>query len=210
MKRAAHIFLLLVSAALLTTSCNQQAEDITLGQMERTVSFLTSTHTPRLICEDDLADYPDDNTPPQFYSVFGRASYRYIVNYYDDGRDARPEVWRGCTITMTFAAYDFSAYRAPTLAQLYATNDPALRDAMANAGWTLDDDPFFAFEPVTVTLGKGELIRGVEMALEGCREGDEVEIWSTSSLAYSGAYIGILNKDIPVYWHIVINSVEQI
>lgn len=198
--------ILLAAAAM--AGCNQDEEDTTLDQMKRIVSYLTTSHSPRLITEAEIPDYMDDANPPQFYSVFGRAAYRYIVNYYDEGRDSRREVVRGSRVGITYAAYDFTGFRNVTIAQLYATNDSSLRPQMEDEGWTLDDNPFVVFEPRTVTAGGSDVIGGVSMALVGCREGDEVEIYCTSSLAYRDSLVGIVEKNSPVYWHVVIESVE--
>lgn len=204
MKKLCHIFL----AAVMLWGCNQEAEDITLTQMNRIASFLSSNHTPRLIDEANLGDYMDDDNLPQFYTVFGRASFRYIANYYDSGRDSRREAVRGSRLTVTYSAYNFSDYRVPTISQLYATNDTSLREQMEAAGWTLDENPFFTFEPLTVTLGRGDIISGVDAALAGCREGDKVEIYCTSSRAYGDKLIGILPADTPVCWYITIDEIE--
>lgn len=199
----------LLFALCIFAGCNQKEEDVTLDQMKRIESYLTSSHSPRLISEADLSDYMDDAVPPQFYSVYGRAAYRYIVSYYDEGRESRREVVRGDRVSITFAAYDFTDYRAVTVAQLYATNDGALRDAMLTAGWTLDEaNRFYVFEPRTVVAGGGDVIPGVSGALVGCREGDVVEIYCTSSMAYGGHMVGILGKDTPVYWRLTVESIE--
>lgn len=200
---------IILFALCMAAGCNQKEEDTTLDQMNRISSYLASSHSPRLIPESELPDYMDDDVPPQFYTVYGRAAYRYIVNYYDEGRESRREVARGDRVSITFAAYDFTAYRSVTIAQLYATNDAALRDAMVEAGWTLDEaNRFYVFEPRTVVAGGGDVIPGVSGSLAGCREGDEVEIYCTSSMAYGDSLVGILEKDTPVYWHVTINSVE--
>ena len=107
MKRLIYIIVALVWM----TGCEKEGEDITLTQMQRIESYLTSSHTPRLISYENLGEYMDDNTPPEFYETFGRAAYRYIVNYYEAGRLARPEVMHGSTISLTYSAYDFTSYR---------------------------------------------------------------------------------------------------
>lgn len=204
MKRLTYILMALVWL----TACEKEGEDITLTQMQRIESYLTSSHSPRLISYDNLDEYMDDTSLPQFYTTLGRASYRYIVNYYETGRQSRAEVVRGSTISVTYSAYDFTSYRTPSLSELYATNDPAMEEPMRQSGWTLDDNLYFTFEPLTLTVGSGDVIGGVDAALEGCRVGDEVEIYCTSSRAYGDALIGIMPKDTPVYWHIIINGTE--
>lgn len=204
MKRLMYIVMALVLAA----GCEKEGEDITLTQMQRIESYLTSSHTPRLISYDNLDQYMDDTTPPQFYNTFGRAAYRYIVNYYDAGRSARPEVSRGSTITVTYTVYDFTSYRAPSLSMLISTNDPEMEQQMADAGWTLGDNPFFTFAPLTLRVGSGQIVSGVDAALAGCREGDEVEIYCTGSTAYGESLVGTVPQNTPLYWHIVINVTE--
>ena len=83
-----------------------------------------------------------------------------------------------------------------------------MADVMAEAGWTLGDNPFFTFTPLHATIGRGELTEGVDRALEGCRVGDEVEIYCTSSVAYGKNLVETLPKNTPVYWHIIINGTE--
>ena len=204
MKRLLYIAVALVCL----TGCEQESEDITLTQMQRIESYLTSSHSPRLISYDNLGEYMDDNTPPQFYETFGRASYRYIVNYYETGRQSRAEVMRGSTISVTYSAYDFTSYRAPSFSDMYVTNDPAMEQQMRDAGWTLDGNPFFTFMPLRLTVGNGEIVGGVDEALAGCRVGDEVEIYCTGSVAYGENLVGTIPKDTPLYWHIVINGKE--
>ena len=204
MKRLVYILM----AFLFLTGCEKEGEDITLTQMQRIESFLKSSHTPRLISYDNLGEYMDDTTPPEFYMTFGRASYRYITNYYDDDRPSRPEVTRGRTIYITYSAYNFSSYRKPSIKELYYSNDPEMEASMVNAGWTLENNPYYTFTPQRVTVGNGNVISGVDAALEGCRVGDHVEVYCTSSEAYDKSLIGILPQNTPVYWEIDIIGME--
>lgn len=204
MKRLIYI----LTALILAAGCEKEGEDITLTQMQRIESFLSSSHSPRLISYENLDEYMDDSTPPQFYETFGRASFRYIVNYYDADRKSRPEVTRGQTVRLTISAYNFTSYRTPGIKDLYFSNDPLMRDVIAGAGWTMDDNPFFSFTPLRATVGNGELIEGVDKALAGCRVGDEVEVYCTSSVAYGKSLVETLPKNTPVYWHIIINGTE--
>lgn len=198
----------ILAALVFMTGCEKEGEDITLTQMQRIESYLTSSHSPRLISQENLGEYMDDNNVPQFYTRFGRAAYRYIVNYYDEGRASRAEVTRGRKITVTYSAYDFTSYRTPTLAEMFDTNDPSMEEAMRNAGWNLEGNPFFTFMPLTLTVGNGDIISGVDAALEGCRVGDEVEIYCTGSTAYGENLVGTIPLNTPQYWHLIINGTE--
>ena len=204
MKRLIYI----IAALVLAAGCEKEGEDITLTQLQRIESFLTSSHSPRLISYDNLDEYMDDNNDPQFYMTFGRAAYRYIVNYYDAGRNSRTEVKRGSKISVTYSAYDFTSYRTPGIQELFATNDPQMEEALYDDGVTMEGNPFYQFTPLVLTVGAGEVIAGVDAALEGCRVGDEVEIYCTGSMAYGSRLVETLAKDTPQYWHIVINGTE--
>lgn len=204
MKRLIYI----LAALILAAGCEKEGEDITLSQIQRIESFLTSSHSPRLIAYDKLDEYMDDSTLPQFYETFGRTAFRYIVNYYDEERLSRPEILRGQTISITCTVYNFTSYRAPGIKELVFTNDPSMEELMAEAGWTMENNPFFTFEPLRVTVGSGGMVSGVDAALRGCRAGDEVEIYCTSSEAYGDKLIESLPKNTPLYWHIVINGME--
>lgn len=98
-------FISLLAALALLVSCSQEEETLP-NQRNSIVSFLTSTHAPQLISEDDVAESPDDNPP--FYSTAGNTVYRYISNYYDSGRESRAEVKSGSRVSITFRAYVFS------------------------------------------------------------------------------------------------------
>ena len=58
-----------------------------------------------------------------------------------------------------------------------------------------------------ITLGKGELLSSLETALEGCREGDEVEIYLTYPEAYGNKYIGKVPSKSSQMWVIKIDKV---
>ena len=64
-------------------SCSDE-EDILPQQQEKIVSYLTRSHTPTLLSEQDAAQSLD-NDPP-YYSTFGNTTYRYIADVYDEER----------------------------------------------------------------------------------------------------------------------------
>ena len=91
-------------------SCSDE-EDILPQQQEKIVSYLTRSHTPTLLSEQDAAQSLD-NDPP-YYSTFGNTTYRYIADVYDEERLTRPEVSEGSRVELTFSLYDFTAYSTP-------------------------------------------------------------------------------------------------
>jgi FKBP-type peptidyl-prolyl cis-trans isomerase 2 len=92
---------------------------------------------------------------------------------------------------------------------MYATNDPASIEELKKINpegfkpeyeWTTD--------PMVVTLGKEEILPGLETALVGCREGDSVEIYLTYDEAYGKHYVGMVPAKSAVVWFIDIVDVK--
>ena len=79
-------------------------EDVQPAQKERIVSFLTGTHAPRLVAEENLEE--GSNQP--YYTVSGDAVYRYITDIYNPDRVNWPEVTPASTVKITFRAYVFT------------------------------------------------------------------------------------------------------
>lgn len=191
-------------------SCSDE-EDILPRQQERIVSFLTGSHVPRLLSEQDAAQSLD-NDPP-YYSTFGSTTYRYIADVYDPERLSRPEVTEGCSVEVTFSLYDFSAYAAPNANECIFSNDTTVINRLVERGlnpryWVECDrygvpirDELGQFLPLSRTLrigGDGSL-SGLQSALVGCREQDEVELYMTYNQAYGEKLIvGLMTKQCPV------------
>ncbi len=199
-------FKAILSLVILTFAVGCSSLDVDQLETEQTkiVSFLTATHSPKLIAEDDVAESLD--VDPEFYSTFGRTAYRYIEDYYNTERDARTVVEMGDKLTITFWCHDFSSYATPSSSNLYYTNDESYRDAFIEAGL---NDEYWSFEPLEIILGDGDILNGVEVALEGCREGDYVEVYLTSNLAYTDGWIGVTTLDAPLAFICRIESVEN-
>ena len=89
---------------LLAVSCKKEDEDLLPKQRERMVQYLTSSHAPRLVAEEEV----ESGTEQPFYSVFGNAVYRYIDGYYNPDRASRAEVSEESKVTITFRAYRFN------------------------------------------------------------------------------------------------------
>jgi FKBP-type peptidyl-prolyl cis-trans isomerase 2 len=71
------------------------------------------------------------------------------------------------------------------------------------------DPEFWSEEPLVVKLGTTNIIKGVEKALIGCREGDEVEIYMTFVTGYDDLAVGMVPKDSSVAWMLTISSVKK-
>ena len=198
------LFACLALAGALLAGCSDE-EDVLPDQQKRMESYLRSTHAPRLVHEQEIAD---EQLP--CYSTAGNTVYRYIANRYDPERPARREVGERSSVRITFRAYVFSFANIITSGQSvtmpYYTNDPLLRDALPlprgfnPAGWS--------FEPLAIEMGRGDILKGLRLALLGCREGDEVEAYMTYNMAYGGDDFSVVPEQSPVAIFFTVDSVE--
>lgn len=198
------LFACLALAGALLAGCSDE-EDVLPDQQKRMESYLRSTHAPRLVHEEEVAD---EQLP--CYSTAGNTVYRYIANRYDPERPARREVGERSSVRITFRAYVFSFANIVTSGQSvtmpYYTNDPLLRDAFLSlegfnpAGWS--------FEPLAIEMGRDDILKGLRLALLGCREGDEVEAYMTYNMAYGGDDFSVVPEQSPVAIFFTVDSVE--
>lgn len=192
----------LLAALLLLAGCSQEEETLP-NQRNSIVSFLTSTHAPQLISEEAVAESPDENPP--FYTAKGNTVYRYISNYYDSGRASRAEVKSGSRVSIIFRAYVFSMRNITDSDMPFFTNDPDLEQALYEAGLT---PGVWKFEPMELTLGQSGIIKGLELALLGCRQGDEVECYMTYNMAYGDTNFATIPRESAVAIFFTVNGVD--
>lgn len=195
----------LALAGVLLAGCSDE-EEVLPDQRSRMENYLRSTHAPRLVHEEEVG--ADEQLP--CFSTAGGTVYRYIANRYDPERPERREVGEGSAVTITFRAYVFSFANIVTSGQSvtmpYYTNDPLLRDAFLSlegfnpAGWS--------FEPLRIEMGRSDILKGLRLALLGCREGDEVEAYMTYNMAYGGDDFSVVPKESPVAIFFSVDSVE--
>ncbi len=182
----------------------ESTDDVLPEQQKKIVSFLTGGHTPRLLSEQDAASSLETNPP--YYSTFGNTAYRYIADIYNPDRATKTEVAWGDAVTFTFRAYVFSG-SAPTMANLYYTNDATLKDELVNTAGLNPQE--WSFEPLKIILGQTEILKGLSASLVGCREGDAVEVYMTYKMAYGSEIVGTVPKESPVAFFFTINKVEK-
>lgn len=204
--------LLIASALLIAFACSKEDEDLLPKQRERMVQYLTSTHAPRLVAEEEV----EADTEQPFYSMHGETVYRYIDGYYNPDRAGRKEVTATSIVTITFRAYLFNFTNIVTegrnVTMPYYTNDPLLEEAFTKpieeggAGLT---PGAWNFEPKVINLAADPLIEGLRLALIGCRESDRVEAFMTHNMAYGDKhYLNIINKEQPIAYFFTIEKVE--
>ena len=198
-----YILLAAVVVALCGVSCSEDSE-VLPKQKDSFVSFLTDTHDPRLISEKDLGSSLDDDPP--FYSVFGNSVYRFITNYYEEGRYDKPKVEYGDLVDVTFRMYLFQSKVITDKDMPFFSNDPLLKEAYIEAGLSLG---VWTFEPLRVNLGETKIMEGFELALAGCREGDIVEAYLTYNMAYGDSAIGVIPVESPIMIFFTVDKVTK-
>lgn len=197
------IYTVMVLCAALLCGCTDD-EDMLTKQKDSIVRYLTSSR--RLIDEQEVISSLDENPP--FYTVFNNSSYRHITNYYEAGREEWMEVEPNSIIDIQFNAYIFSGSE-PNLASTYWSNIPATISAIEASNKHQYDKLIWSTDPLTVRLGRGEVIEGLEAALIGCRDQDSIQVYMTSQAAYGKHIIGSVPKNSPVAWYIKILSVTR-
>lgn len=180
-----------------------EKEDIVEDQRNDIVRYLTSSHNPRLIAQEDVANSIESQ--PHFYERLNQNLYRYIATYYDEGREALPQVEMGDKVSLVFMAAAFEG-SAPALNQVYLTNDANVLSQLAQAGL---NTTYWSSEPLVVELGHTKIIDGVVESLVGCRLGDQVEAYMTLEAAYDKEVLGVVPKDSAVVWIYVITDVVK-
>lgn len=200
-----YIFRILsVAFFMFNIACENQTDTTLTSQQDSISKYLKSSHQPRLIPEAEVGASLDDQ--PQYYSQWGLDIYRYISTMYAEGRDQAAVVGSGNRLSITYTAYMFKG-GSPTIDNMYATNDPNSIAKLQESG--LDTEYEWSTEPFEFVLGAGEILESLETALEGCREGDSVEIYLTFEAAYGNSYIGKVPSKTSVVWFINIVNVEK-
>ena len=195
MKKVLTILLLLAFAA----SCEK--EDLLLSERDKIEKYLTSSR--HMVIESEVGNVIQDNPP--FYNIFDRYAYRHIVNYYDEGRDTKPVVEWGDKVEIRFNAYTFNGSE-PAQSAIYWSNIPEIIASFGQkSGGTLD----WSEEPLTIELGKTEILEGLEYTLPGCHEADSVQVYMTSNLAYGKHLVGVVAKNSMIAWYMKIEKVTK-
>ncbi len=194
--------MLALASMMPLVSCND-TDDAVGAQRISIVRYLTATHVPVLVSAEEAAASLE--AEPAFYDIIGQNVYRYIATYYDAGRDARPVAERGDEVEITYTAYEFTG-GVPRTASVYSSNDPAVIAELVEAGLNAE---YWTTEPLSVRLGATDIIKGVSVSLEGCREGDEVEAYMTFEAAYGDAVMGVVPKESAVVWTYRVDRVRK-
>ena len=189
--------------AALFCRCNKD-EDMITKQKDSIVKYLTSTR--RMVDETEVSSVLEEN--PAFYTNFNNSTYRHITNYYEPDRSEWTEVEANSVIDIEFNAYTFTGSE-PNIKSVYWSNKQETISAIESGNNHTYDKLIWSTEPLTVRLGRGELLEGLEAALVGCRDQDSVQVYMTSEAAYGKHTIGSVPKNSSVAWYIKILSVSK-
>lgn len=198
-----HLLYTVIAAATLLCGCENNEEMLT-KEKDNIVKYLTSSR--RLIAEEDVANSLEENPP--FYSTYGQTAYRHITNYYDAERDQWSIIKPSSTIDIRFNAYIFTGSE-PNISNIYWSNIPASISQIEASNSHPYDNLEWSEEPLTIQLGRGAILEGLEAALVGCHDQDSVQIYMTSSMAYGKHIIGSVPKNSSVAWYIKILNVTN-
>lgn len=206
MSRVFNIAILFVAviAAALFVSCSNETDTTLNSQQKSIVSYLTGSHQPRLVAESEIGSSFDSE--PQFYTQWGLDMFRYISTYYDAERSSKTQIAAGDKITIVYSAYIFTGSR-PSTANLFATNDETLINELKALG--LDTSYEWTTEPLEVTVGSDELLDSLSTALEGCYEGDSLEVYLTFETGYGNKFVGMVPGKSAQAWYIDVKSVTK-
>ena len=192
-------FLSILFLLAFMVSCEK--EDLLLSERDKIEKYLTSSRN--MVVESEVGNVIQDNPP--FYNVFDRYAYRHIVNYYEEGRNKKPVVEWGDKIEIRFNAYTFTGSE-PSQSAIYWSNIPEVITALSQkTEGTLD----WPTEPLTIELGKTEMVEGLEYTLPGCHEADSVQVYMTSNLAYGKNLVGVVGKNSMIAWYMKIEKVTK-
>ncbi len=197
------LFTILLIASCVVAACSKD-EDIQPQQREKIESFLSGSHRPALIPEEEIAP-GEEGTVSNYYSTFGDAVYRYIHNVNDPAREERTEVVDNSVVTITFRMYVFTYSTVPDTRLPEYTNDKSLMLSYENAGLNVSHWPF---APLVLDMDSDDIINGLHLALLGCREGDTVEAYMTFNMAYGDEFFTFIPRESPIYFYFTVDSVE--
>lgn len=203
MKSKVWIAFVVAASLLCSVACGDEAVDVAETQRNSIVSYLTSSHSPRLINKKDVGQALEKNPP--FYEQVEYNTFRYIDDYYNPERESRVQVAEGDEVELTFTAYIFSGSK-PAVSAIYLTNDQVQIDALQNTGLNVE---YWKAEPLRVKIGQTNIIKGVEVSLIGCREGDSVEVYMTLDAAYGDDVVGVVPLESSVVWYYTIDKVVR-
>lgn len=136
-----------------------------------------------------------------YYTRRGDA-YRHITNIYRADRPTKL-IAEGSLVTFRYEAYSFT--NAPASIP-FATNNRGTGAILASQYGL--DTTYWDFSPAERRLGVDPIIKGLELTLPECAQGDTVYTFMPSSMAYGDRIMGAVAATTPVMMVTVIDNVE--
>lgn len=210
------LYVIASCALCLAVGCAE--EDVLPAQQSKMTSYLSGTHQPRLMTEQEAEASLE--TEPEFYTTTGNTAYRYIRHYYDPERQDRMLVDWGDRVSVTLWCYVFDykniVFEYDRVLELiegrrtidlpYYTNERRWSAILQAAGLDTED---WDFVPYTFRVGDGTTVPGLDQSLAGCRERDTVELYMTYTMANGDGMIGVVPYRSPVAWFVTVDQVEK-
>ena len=101
--------------------------------------------------------------------------YRYVLNQNRPGYEDAMRAGTGDKVVINYTVYQFSSSSTGGLGTLIYTNNPEVQNEQEGL-----DPAYWAKEPWEVTLGSTPLISGLELGLNGVRQGDTLQLFMSS------------------------------
>lgn len=117
-------------------------------------------------------------------------SNRAVVTMGVDGTEAS----KGDSLYIRYAGYTFSSGKGP----LFATNDQSVAQS---AGFPVQE------APMKIKLGKTELVKGLELGLEGVKEGEHCYIVFSAKYGFNNTPVANIPKLSPLFYEIWVDKV---
>lgn len=182
----------------LFTSCGEIAgETITLAETAIVKELQGKGVWERGNLPDDPAPDPDDIKG--YYDIVAGA-YRHVVNEAREGRESAREIGEGDVVGFWFDGRVYgSSFESSTT---FYTNIAARRE-MLSGGNSEFDPTFWPIDKLEITLSDDpDILKPLQRALVGCREGDQVRVYLTPDMAFGAATVYTVPGGQTLVWEI--------
>lgn len=196
----------LIALAVLLAACDSsEKEDLRTTQRNSIEKYLTSSR--RIIPREQVGTVIEEN--PKFYETSDDRVYRHIVTFYEPGRINNAEIEEGDTVELMFEAYVFNGGEPNYFTDLYWSNIEDVIEFLKEIRSVNPAKIDWSTDPLKITVGETKMIKGLDLALRGCRDKDSVQIYMTYNLGYGGSEVGQVPPKSSLAWYFKILSVSK-
>lgn len=137
----------------------------------------------------------------QYYDIQDGV-YKYTENEYRESRPPESQAAaKGDSISFYFRAYTFSS----SIGNLFYTN---VEEEIQSLGSHLNAQ-YWSSEVLSIKIGQGSVIKGLENALPSCRVGDTVQIFIPTDLGFGGKDVGVVPANTALMYLINIENITK-